>query len=191
MKKQGYLTVLFVTEDDRSDFGAKFTAFMEHVTYPSDFRYNQIHAEIIVNNTGYSAVGRPPQHCVIKYTFDGEPEAQHYVELVKLPVADVDLAQEVLEHMSSTEATYDIPYLKFLVPSIFIKDLDLDPKHWGHLFCSQFVLLSLRKMEKMNIIQLPRSSLAYLYDCPSQTCTPARLRHLLDKILSGQKMNDI
>jgi hypothetical protein len=185
MQSQGYITVIFVTEDKDSELNARFTAFMEHLVHPSDLGYRQIHAEIAVGHRGYSAVGRPPNQCVIKYNFDLFPQDHPYVDFVLVPVTDVSAAQNVVETFSSTNATYQIPYMKFLIPSPFVSDVDLDPNHWGHMFCSQFVLLCLRKMAQLGLIPLARERLEHLYDCSSLTCTPAHLKHMLDKILKS------
>lgn len=183
MQRRGDVTVIFVTEDQNSDFGARFTAFMEHLVHPSDYGYREIHAEMAVGNRGYSAVGRPPKHCVLKYDFDSFPMSHPFVEFLHVPVADVDAAQRVVEALSNTNATYNIPYMKFLIPSPFIRDVDIDPEHWGHLFCSQFVLLCLRKMDELGLILVSKDRLKHLYDCPSVTCTPAHLKHILDRVL--------
>lgn len=178
-----YITILFVTTYDKSEFPEKFLLFLEYLAHPSDYGLTELHAEIIAGNTGYSAVGRPPDHCVIKYNFDHAAfDSQPFVEFVKVPITDLKGAVEILEDMSTTSATYDIPWMDFLVPSIFIKDLDLDPHHWGHLYCSQFVLLFLRKCRKKNLLPLPEDRLVYLDSCKSETCTPTHLKRMLDKI---------
>lgn len=183
MATSGCVTVLFVKATDTSPFPDKFMVFMEHLVHPSDYSYDEIHAEVLVNNTGYSAVGLPPNRCVIKYAFNRAVLTQPFVECVDVPVTDVEEAQRIVEQLADNHATYQIPVMDFLVPSIFIRDLDLDPRDWGHLFCSQFVLLYLRVLRRHQLIRAPEYRLKHLDDCPSKTCSPAHLRHMLDRVL--------
>lgn len=184
MQKPQYITVLFVKADSSLGFGSRVVEAMEVLVHPSDWGYHEVHAEIIIGNRGFSAVGRPPEDCVIRYSFEQSCAVQPFVECVEVPVTDIGEACRVMEEFSNTGATYDIPVLKFMTPSIFISDLDLHPDHWGHLFCSQFVLLCLREMALRGLIPLDPHKLKHLYDCPSVTCTPAHLRHILDRLLS-------
>ena len=179
-----FVTVLFITENSTSELSERILTAMEYVVHPSDWGYNEIHAEIIVKNRCYSAVGRPPDSCVIKYDFTRYRETLPCAECVQVPVTDVDKAQRILEYFSSTHATYEIPTLDFFTPSIFLDDLDFNPDHWGHLYCSQFVLICLRRMCQAGLIPLQPDRLAHLYDCSSRTCTPAHLKHILDRMLN-------
>jgi hypothetical protein len=179
----GYITIIFITADRDSDLESKVTAAMEIIAHPFDYGYNQIHAEIVVNNTGYSAVGRPPDHCVIKYNFKHNKLNYPHVQVVNVPVIDTTQAEKDIEFLATTHATYKVAFTDFLIPSMFLKELDFEPAHWGHLFCSEFVLMCLRLMCKHNILLIPLEKEYHLYECNSRTCTPAQLKHILDKIL--------
>jgi len=184
------VSVLFVNSQYPYSRGNRALVFMEYLAHPSDLGYTEIHAEIVANGVCYSAVGRPPDKCVLHYAFKEERSSQPFVELVRVPVTSSLKAQRVIERLSANHATYQIPYMEFLVPTAFIRELDLQPSHWGHLFCSQFVLLCLREMRRRDLLALPRESLAHLDDCPSVTCTPAHLRHLLDRMLHTERKED-
>lgn len=163
---------------------ANFVKYMEYLAHPSDWGCDEIHAEIIVNSTSYSAVGIPPEPCVIISPFKLCNYMQPFVECVMVPVKDVNAAQNILEDLAKTHATYWIPILDFMVPSIFLKDLDLNPEHWQHLYCSQFVLLSLRKMAIENLLDVPIHKQRILFDsCVSKTCTPTHLKRIISKML--------
>lgn len=183
MPAANFVTVLFVTADDRSSFRDRALLFLEHVAHPSDYSYSEIHAEIIVRNTGYAAVDQGERSCILRYTFSNSVMDQPFVECVRVPVTDLDLAHSTVECFSKTNAVYRIPYTEFLTPTYFLRDLDLDPTHWGRLYCSQFVLLCLKKFRQLGIIPLPGERLAHLDDCPTETCSPAHLRHMLDRLL--------
>ena len=181
-----HITVIFVTENVQC-FGDRRMVAMEYLAHPSDWGYTEVHAEIEANNVCYSAVGHPPSACVLKYSFRRRLESQPFVECVEIPVTNLKRAQQILESLSDNHATYRIPFMEFLVPTPFVKDVDLEPSHWGHLFCSQFVLLCLKRMRREGILALPADRLAHLDDCPTVTCTPSHLRHILDRVLPSHE----
>jgi len=197
-KKQSRLKILFMTtrglyEADRSvAMAQKLLEIMEHIASPADYRYPQVHAEVILDDTAYSAVGQPPGPCVLSYpahldTLSSLP----FIETVDVPITDPEAARRFLVKTTFTPATYSIPYADFVLPSFVLRytDPDLDhsrPFTWSHLYCSQFALLFLRHCASEGIIPLPPDALrAHLYSVSSHACSPAHLAHLLDNLLAS------
>lgn len=167
----------------------RFTAFLEHVLDPSDAGYQDVHAEVIVGGTAYSAVGRAPDPCVLTYRVGTKLLAQPFVRLVRVPVTDLNKARAFLDGATRTRATYDIPVAQMVAPDAVLhlarKDLDpARPATWHHLFCSQFVLLFLRYCHTENILPLPREKLQVLWSEDSVKWTPAHLRRQLQCMLA-------
>lgn len=192
----GHVTIMFFTTEgleklDRTmALAERFLAFLEHVLDPGDAGYQDVHAEVLLENgEAFSAVGREPSPCVVQYTVTGRLTSQPFVRLVKVPVTNVKLAREFLKKAAETKATYDIPVAQMLAPDFLLHcaRADLDPMHpatWHHLFCSQFVLLFLRYCHTVSILPFSEKKLSVLWSEDSVKWTPAHLRRKLDEILS-------
>lgn len=189
------MTVMFFTTEGMGSvnrdmaLAGRFVAMLEHLLNPWDSGYQDVHAEIIVEGTAFSAVGRPPGPCILTYSIGERLKSQPFVRLVDVPVTDLAAARRFLEEAAGTEATYDIPVGQMLAPDLLLhcaRD-DLDPIHpatWHHLFCSQFVVLFLRYCHKKNILPLPEKRLQVLWSEDSVKWTPAHLRRKLGEILT-------
>lgn len=187
MKKmsRGYIHVLFVSQFDSL---TRFTAFLEHLAHMSDsWKYNQVHAELIIFNTAYAAVCNKssPKNCILKYEFKLIKKLP-FVNFVDIPVKNMEAVSELAESIwKNCRASYRIPFTDLAMPSFLVHDLDDDPKHWDHLYCSQFVLLFLRICAEKDLLDIPVSQLQLLDEkhCNSVTCTPAHLKITLDRLL--------
>jgi hypothetical protein len=191
------ITIIFVTTkgletmDRASLLAGNFLLTLEHVVYPFDYPYHDVHAEVCLNGTRYSAVGLSPSPCVLTLPFHSNLLSLPCVETVSLPITDDRIAQLFLTESSKTPATYFIPIQDFLTPKAILDytkpDLNtIRPDTWQHLYCSQYVLLFLRYCAEHGILPLPAHKLAYLHPSyiNSRTCTPAHLRHIIDKMLT-------
>jgi hypothetical protein len=195
MVSRGHVTVMFFTTEGMESINrdlaltAKFTAMLEHLLNPWDSGYQDVHAEILVGDTAFSAVGRPPGPCILTYKIGNRLKSQPFVRLVDVPVTDLGKARCFLEQAAETKATYDIPVAQMLAPDLFLhcaRD-DLDPIHpatWHHLFCSQFVILFLRYCHREGILPIQQKRLEILWSEDSVKWTPAHLRRKLDEILA-------
>jgi hypothetical protein len=190
-------TIIFVTTrgmekmDKALRLAENFLLTLEHVVYPFDYAYQDVHAEISLNGTRYSAVGHSPSPCVLTLPLQTEFLSLPCVETVSLPITDDRIAQLFLTESSKTPATYFIPIQDFLTPKAILDytkpDLNtIRPDTWQHLYCSQYVLLFLRYCAEHGILALPAHKLAYLHPSyiNSRTCTPAHLRHIIDRMLT-------
>lgn len=182
-----HITVLFLKADSAS---SRMLAFLEHLAHVSDFMYNEVHAELLIQNCGYAAVGMDTKgnsSCVLKYTFRKLPDFP-CLEFVHVPVSDADRARRIADEIwHRTRASYAIPVLDLALPSFVVRDVGVDPSHWDHLYCSQFVLLFLRICSRERILALPEDRLAYLEESHTSSlrCTPAHLRHVLRTVLGS------
>lgn len=190
-----YATIMFITTKNMDKynpshaFSAKITALLEHLANVWDYKYNEVHAEIILKKTAYSAVGLPPEPCVLTYTLDPSQLAMPCIEYVHIPLTDMHTAKDFLITATKTQATYDIAALDFCLPDFVLKYTDPElecslPMTWTHLYCSQFVLLFLRYCHVKKIIPLSDERLRLLWSTSSHKCSPAHLKHILDNILS-------
>lgn len=183
--------IMFITTKNiesmgiENPFAEKMIAFLEHVAFPEDLFYQEVHAEIILGNVCYSAVGKYPEPCVITYNFPSELARLPCVEIVDIPVTDVRLAAEFLLKAATTPATYKIPILDFAIPKSILDKTDpeldfMQPSTWSHLYCSQFVLLFLRYCAHMQIIPIePHKLKKAIYSVNSHCCSPAKLAHII------------
>jgi hypothetical protein len=191
----GHVTIMFFTTeglekiDKTAALAERFVAFLEHVLDPWDAGYQDVHAEVVLDNgEAYSAVGREPRPCVIQYKVTEKLLSQPFVRLVKVPVNDVEKARKFLRKAAETKATYDIPVAQMLAPDALLHAVraDLDATHpatWHHLFCSQFVLLFLRYCHTERMLPLADRKLKILWSEDSVKWTPAHLRRKLEEIL--------
>jgi hypothetical protein len=169
-------------------------AFVEHVPYPFDSG-NEVHADVILGDTCYSAVGRLPGPCIVTFKVSaGELKKQKNPgeELVEVPVSDLPSARAYLNAAAtaSRNTRYSVSMVDFVLPNAILryKDPDLDcdaPETWPTLFCSQFALLFLRHCHRHGLItvQQPALRAKALYICNSHVCSPAHLRKILHGVL--------
>ena len=168
---------------------ADVLAVLEHIPYPFDGGW-EVHADVILGDTCYSAVGHPPEPCVL--TFDVAELKRRPTpgeELVEVRITNVSSAKAFLDAAASKKFTYSVPVFDFVLPSVVVNfedpDVDCDaPGTWPHLFCSQFALLFLRHCLRNGLIEIkdPRRALA-LYVCNSHVCSPAHLRQMMRVLL--------
>jgi len=167
---------------------------LEHVAYPFDDGH-EVHADVVVGDVCYSAVGMQPGHCVLK----GERSLtyttpQRGLEIVEIPVLDIDFARRYLDSAVSANVSYYIPVVDFVTPSPVLQwtdpDVDCcDQASWSTLFCSQFVLLFLRYLHTHSMLRVPgRQPSASmrcqaLLACNSHVCSPTHLREILREVL--------
>lgn len=192
---KGHVTIMFFTTegleklDKTAALAERFVAFLEHVLDPRDAGYQDVHAEVVLDDgEAFSAVGRKPRPCVIQYKVTEKLLSQPFVRLVKVPVTDVEKARKFLREAAETKATYDIPVAQMLTPNALLHAwrTDLDATHpatWHHLFCSQFVLLFLRYCHTERILPLSERKLKVLWSEDSVKWTPAHLRRKLAEML--------
>lgn len=195
-----HATVMFVKAYNAP---TRWLAFFEHLAHLADMGYDEIHAELLLDHSAYSAVRsdpepdapsravHPPQtaspsrSCVVKYSFQ-RVAPMPMLELVQVPVTSLALAKQIAEEIyASTAASYDIPYAELALPSFLVHDVGSDPSRWHHLYCSQFVLLFLRRCADRGALDLPRERYSLLFEphCNSVQCTPAHLRRVLRRVL--------
>ena len=189
-----HVTIMFITTKNLGKchpshaFGAKITALLEHLANDWDYNYNEVHAEIILDRTAYSAVGLPPEPCVLTYSLDPAQLTLPCIEYVHIPLTDIQKAKDFLSAASKTQATYDVSVQDFCLPDFVLNytDPELDcsaPMSWTHLYCSQFALLFLRYCHAKKIIPLPEDRLRLLWSSSSHKWSPAHLKRMLDTIL--------
>jgi len=178
--------ILFVNQFDTL---TKMTAFFEHLAHMSDdWKYNEVHAELIIPPTAYAAVWNEsnPNNCIVKYNFQTIKNTPN-ISFLAIPVHDVKAVSALAESIWKTcKASYKIPFSDLALPSFLVHDYDNVPQHWDHLYCSQFVLLFLRICTQKKLLNIPEEQEKYLDEkhCNSVTCTPARLKLTLDKVLN-------
>jgi len=169
-------------------------SFLEHIPYPFDAG-REVHADVILGDTCYSAVGLPPGPCVLTFHADVNKLKKRQTpgeELVEVSISDVPSARAFLEAAAnaSKRITYDVPVIDFVLPNAVLRrtdpDVDCDaPETWPHLFCSQFALLFLRHCHKHGLIQVNEPLRAKaLYVCNSHVCSPAHLREIMRILLN-------
>jgi hypothetical protein len=109
--------------------------------------------------------------------------------VMKIPITDKKKAVDIIEEELASPAVYhySIPELampKFILDSI---DTDLDcchPEKWDTLFCSQFVLLFLRRCAIAGILDVPKEKQRLLWSVNSKGCLPSRLQIIANHIFS-------
>ena len=191
------LQILFITTkyiemlNPEASLDVKMIRFLEHVVNWSDRHQEEVHAEVVLNGTCYSAVGKYPDPCVLTYKFNPQLSALPCVELIDVPISDLNAAQDYLARATNTPARYHIPFAEFLLPKLAVDYVDpeydfMDPSSWTRLYCSQFVLLFLRYCEYRRIISADSTKLhETLYSVSSHTCTPAHLAHMLGDLFKN------
>lgn len=190
-EKMAHFSVLFITTKNISKnfpgdrFSQSIVDILQHIEHPF-YDEHAIHAEIIMNNTAYSAVGLPPDQCVLSYTPNQKLMSYDCVEIFHVPITDQSVAQKFLDMAVDTPATYAIPVLDFLMPKFVLDLVDRDyecgkPSSWAHLYCSQFALLFIRYCRQMGIINLPGRDLSLVdpQSINSHKCSPMDLMHIL------------
>jgi len=176
--------------------GGNFLSFFEHIPYPFDAG-REVHADVILGNTCYSAVGLPPDPCILKFKVDAadiRTRKRPGEELVELSVADLQSARKYLDTAvaNSARIAYDIPVVDFVLPNAVLRytdpDVDCDASEkWPTLFCSQFALLFLRHCHKQGLVTVREPLRAKaLYVCNSHVCSPAHLREIMRILLDGK-----
>ena len=106
-----YFSVLFITTKNikkdfpQDSFGQTIVDILQHIEHPF-YKEHAIHAEIIINNTAYSAVGLPPDQCVRCYTPNPRLATYDCVEIYHIPLTDPDKAQSFLDKAVNTPATH-------------------------------------------------------------------------------------
>ena len=169
---------------------------LEHVAFPFDGG-NEVHADVVLDDICYTAVGMEPGQCVLK----GEKSSSYLcphpgIEIVEIRVFDVNFARKFLDAAVSASISYYIPVLDFVTPSTMLQwtDPDVDccnPASWSTLFCSQFVLLFLRYLYMHGVLCVPgpppdaRRRGSALFQCSSHVCSPAHLREILHTVLGN------
>jgi hypothetical protein len=188
-----YFSVLFITTKNikkdfpHDSFAQAILDILQHIEHPF-YKEHAIHAEIIINNTAYSAVGLPPDQCVRCYTPNPKLTTYDCVEIYHIPLTDSAKAQKFLDRAVNTPATYAIPVLDFLMPKFVLDLVNKDyecgkPSTWAHLYCSQFALLFIRYCKQNGLLDLPGRDLSLVdpRSINSNKCSPMDLMHILNQ----------
>ncbi len=110
--------------------------------------------------------------------------------VMELPVTDELRALVILEDMLASPAPYRISVGECAMPKCMVDAIERDadcmhPEAWKGVFCSQFVLLFVRRCSREGILQaVPHERHALLWSVSSKGCLPSRLRVILEKMLA-------
>ena len=149
-----------------------------------------VHSEIWIHNYRVTArdhrFGEDKHRCMDIIPLDENLDTSRW-HVVNIPITDSREATNLIEEALASPAVYhySIPELampKFILDSI---DTDLDcchPESWGTLFCSQFVLLYLRRCAIAGILDVPKAKQKLLWSVNSKGCLPSRLQIITDRI---------
>jgi hypothetical protein len=153
---------------------------------------SHVHAEVWVDDMGFSAVYNQRSPCVLN-TARPPPaedcEAAEHWDVFPLPLADEARGVDIMREMRRTPAVYDLSVRDFVLPQAAVNawDPDVDsarPREWATLFCSQFALLYLRRCVREGLLRDPGR---VLWSLNSRSCTPGNLAGLMPRLLAAQQ----
>jgi hypothetical protein len=150
---------------------------------------SHVHAEVWIDNMGFSAFDgeyRPNSQCVLKVPrpAPGEPVDKEW-DVFPLRLSDEARAVEIMTETWNSPARYSLNVRDFILPQRLVNyaDPDVDctkPLQWTTLFCSQFVLLFMRRCAEEGILSDPNGA---LWRMNSRSCTPSHLTGIMRRLL--------
>jgi hypothetical protein len=144
-----------------------------------------VHAEIRFFGYAFSSFYDSPSPIVVMPECDqGEWDFQ------EVPITDPGIALDILEAMfRQCHAFYGFNPLDMALPKLCLdlweNDLDCTrPYEWRRIFCSQLVLLFLRRCALAGVL---RGKLDLLWSVNTHGCSPARLKTLLERVFRRER----
>ena len=105
--------------------------------------------------------------------------------VVDVPITNHSLAAKFVQEAIASPAIYNYSVLEFGMPKFVLDRIDSDldclrPDKWDKLFCSQFVLLFLRRCAIAGILNVSEKKQKLLFSVNSNGCLPSRLKIITD-----------
>lgn len=149
-----------------------------------------VHTELWIHNYRVTAreqrFGEADHKCmdIIKLHNDIHIPEWHVVEI---PIIDHTVATQFVEEALNSHAVYSYSIPEFAMPKFILDTIDSDldcrhPETWDKLFCSQFVLLFLRRCAVAGILNIPEAKQQLLWSVNSKGCLPSRLQIITDRM---------
>jgi hypothetical protein len=110
--------------------------------------------------------------------------------VVDIPITNHGVATRFVQEALASPAVYHYSILEFGMPKFMLDRLDSDlnclqPATWDKLFCSQFVLLFLRRCAISGILDVPVEKQKLLWSVNSKGCLPSRLKIITDSLFQS------
>lgn len=154
---------------------------------------SHVHAEVWIDDMGFGAFDgeyRPHRECIIRIPrpAPGEPVDKEW-DVFPLRLSDEARAIEIMHETWASPARYSLNVRDFILPQRLVNyaDPDVDctqPLQWKTLFCSQFVLLYLRRCAAEGILSDPNGA---LWRMNSRSCAPSHLTGIMRQLLRPQQ----
>jgi hypothetical protein len=146
---------------------------------------SHVHAEVWIDDMGFSAFGGTGGPCVlgVPRPAPGEPVGREW-DVFPLRLADEARAVDIMRETRRSPARYSLNARDFVLPRRLVDAVDPDvdcarPEGWPTLFCSQFVLLFMRRCAAEGLLRDPAGD---LWRMNSRSCAPSHLAGIMRRL---------